>query len=278
MILRHILVLFVLTTTLNMHAQEIAFGKVSKEELTEKEYPYDKDATAAITYKNQNTFFLTINGNTSLITEVHERIKIYKKEGFDYATEYINLYKGRYDEENVSKIKAITYNWVDGKIVEDKLEKDQIFKTEASYNYNRVSFTMPNVQEGSVIEFKYKITSPYIWNIDEFQFQYDIPVKKMIAKIRTPKGFRFNQTPKGYLNVFPKTSKRNDNRIGMDVIVNTYTMNQVPAMKEERFVDNIDNYRSGVMFELVSIDLPGYFKSFAKTWSDVAKTIGNSKK
>ena len=30
------------------------------------------------------------------------------------------------------------------------------------------------------------------------------------------------------------------------------------------------------MFELVSIDLPGYFKSFAKTWSDVAKTIGNS--
>lgn len=98
----------------------------------------------------------------------------------------------------------------------------------------------------------------------------------MIAEIRTPKGFRFNQTPKGYLTVFPETSKRNDNRIGMDVILNTYTMHQVPAMKEENYVDNIDNYRSGVMFELVSIDLPGFSKSFAKTWSDVAKTIGNS--
>ena len=263
-------------TTVICFGQEVEFGKVSKEELSEAEYPYDTNAAAAITYKSHNTYFLTTNGQSNLITEVHERIKIYKKEGFDYATEYINLYKGRYDEENVSKIKALTYNLVNGEIVEDKLDKDQIFKTEASYNYNRVTFTMPNVQEGSVIEFKYKISSPYIWNIDEFQFQYDIPVKKMVAELRTPKGFRFNQTPKGYLNVFPQTSKRNDNRIGMDVIVNTYTMNQVPAMKEENYVDNIDNYRSGVMFELVSIDLPGYFKSFAKTWSDVAKTIGNS--
>ncbi len=259
-----------------IYSQTPEFGKVSKEELQEKAYPYDIEAPAAITFKNQNTYFLTTNGSTSLVTEVYERIKIYSKEGFDYATEHIPLYKGRYDEENVGRIKAVTYNLVDGKIVEHKLEKDQIFKTKASYNYNRVSFTMPNVQVGSVIEFKYKITSPYIWNIDEFQFQYDIPVKKVIAEIRTPKGFRFNQTPKGYLNVYPKTSKRNDNRIGMDVIINTYTLHDVPAMREENYVDNIDNYRSGVMFELVSIDVPGFFKSFAKTWSDVAKTIGNS--
>ncbi len=272
---KYILAVFALIT-MAINAQEVEFGKVSNEELAEQEYPHNKDAAAAITYKKQNTYYTTSNGNSSLITEVHERIKIYKKEGFDYATEYINLYKGRRDEERVSRINAFTYNLVDGKVVGNKLEKEQIFETEASYNYNRVTFTMPNVQVGSVIEFKYKITSPFIWNIDEFQFQYEIPVKKMIAEIRTPKGFRFNQTPKGYLSIFPETSKRNDNRIGMDVMVKTYTMDNVPAMKEESFVDNIDNYRSGVMFELVSIDLPGYYKSFAKSWSDVAKTIGNS--
>ena len=267
-------ILVLLTTVVN--AQKIQFGEISKAELEEVEYAFDTDAPAAITYKYQNTFYLTTNGNSNLVTEIHERIKIYKKEGFEYATEVINLYKGRYNAESVSKIKAFTYNLVDGKVVENKLDKDQIFKTEASYNYNRVTFTMPNVQEGSVIEFKYRVTSPFIWNIDEFQFQYDIPVKKMIAEIRTPKGFRFNQTPKGYLDIFPKTATTRDHRIDMDVVIKTYTMNQVPAMKEENYVDNIDNYRSGVMFELVSIDLPGYYKSFAKTWSDVAKTIGNS--
>lgn len=264
-----ILVLFVATLTT---AQEVEFGSVSKEELMEKEYVNDPSAPAAILYKNHYTYYL----GADLATEIHERIKIYSKEGFDYATEYINLFKGRYDEETVGRIKAVTYNLVDGKIVEDKLEKDQIFKTEASYNYNRVSFTMPNVKEGSIIEFKYKITSPFIWNIDEFRFQYDIPVKNMVAEIRTPKGFIFNQTPKGYLSVFPTRSMKKDHRVGMDVVINKYFMNNVPAMKEEKYVDNIDNYRSGVMFELVSIDIPGYSKSFAKSWSDVAKTIGNS--
>ncbi|UJH68230.1 DUF3857 domain-containing protein [Allomuricauda sp. SCSIO 65647] len=270
--IKNSLVILLSLVSLIVSSQELEFGVVSKEELMEKEYANDPSAPAAILYKHHNTYYL----GTALTTEIHERIKIYSKEGFDYATEYINLFKGRQDDESVSKIKAVTYNLVDGKITEDKLEKDQIFKTEASYNYNRVSFTMPNVQVGSVIEFKYKITSPFIWNIDEFRFQYDIPVKQMLAEIRTPKGFVFNQTPKGYLRVFPTRSVKKDNRVGMDVVINKYFLNNVPAMKEEKYVDNIDNYRSGIMFELVSIDLPGYYKSFAKSWSDVAKTIGNS--
>ena len=271
-----LLLLGLVLTLQFVNAQQVKFGKVTKEELLEKEYAPDRSANAAILYKNQNTYFLTTNGVNSLVTEIHERIKIYNKEGFEHATKTINLFKTRYDDELIRKIKAVTYNLKDGKIVEDKLDKDQIFKTEASYNFDQVKFTMPNVQEGSVIEFSYVIKSPFIWNIDEFQFQYDIPVKQMIAELRTPKGFHFKQTPKGYYNVFPKTSTNRDNRIGMDVVINRYHATQVPAMKEELYVDNIDNYRSGVMFELVYVDIPGYYKSFSQSWGDVAKTIGNS--
>ncbi|MAU26276.1 MAG: transglutaminase [Muricauda sp.] len=274
--MNRILLLGLILTLHFASAQEVKFGKISKEELLEKEYAPDRSANAAILYKNQKTYFLTTNGVNSLVTEIHERIKIYNKEGFEYATETIDLFKTRYDDELVRKIKAVTYNLKDGEIVEDELDKDQIFKTEASYNYNQVKFTMPNVQEGSVIEFMYVIKSPFIWNIDEFQFQYDIPVKQMIAELRTPKGFHFKQTPKGYYNVYPKTSTSRDNRIGMDVVINKYHAVQVPAMKKEAYVDNIDNYRSGVMFELVYVDIPGYYKSFAQSWGDVAKTIGNS--
>ena len=65
-------------TTVICFGQEVEFGKVSKEELSEAEYPYDTNAAAAITYKSHNTYFLTTNGQSNLITEVHERIKIYK--------------------------------------------------------------------------------------------------------------------------------------------------------------------------------------------------------
>ena len=47
--------------------------------------------------------------------------------------------------------------------------------------YEQTKFTMPNIKEGSVIEYKYSIESPFYWNVDEFVFQHDIPVKKLEA-------------------------------------------------------------------------------------------------
>ena len=86
--------LFLLVTVHNT-AQEIKFGSVSKEELTEKEFVNDKSASAAILYKHRNSYLVTTNGNTQLITEIFERVKIYDKDGFEYATKEISLYKNR---------------------------------------------------------------------------------------------------------------------------------------------------------------------------------------
>ena len=149
-------------------------------------------------------------------------------------------------EEKVSKVKAATYNLEGGKVVTSELNKSDIFKTDMSYNFNQVSFTLPNVKEGSVIEFSYKISSPFIWNIDEFRFQYTIPIMKMNAELRTPKGYRFKQTFKGYQNVYPNTYTKLDNRIGMEVVVNEYKAENMPALEEEQYVDNLENYCSGV--------------------------------
>ena len=257
--------------------QEIEFGEVTKEELLEKSYPQDSSANAAILYKKQDTYFNANLSSVELVTEIHERIKIYSKDGFDHATVVVDLFNGRSDEESIGKIKAYTYNLEGDKIVKTELDKDQIFENELSYNYNQVKFTMPNIKEGSVLEYKYVIRSPFFTNIDEFTFQYDIPVKKVEAEIRTPKGFRFNQTSKGFIGFYPKRSSKQDARLGMSVDILNYTLNNVPALKEENFVDNIDNYRAGVMFELVSIEFPGSaVRSYARSWSDVAKTIGNS--
>ena len=54
---------------------------------------------------------------------------------------------------------------------------------------------------------------------------------------------------------------------------NTYniSMSNVPALKEEPYSGNINNYRSSVLFELIYIEYPeSPRKSFARTWEDVA--------
>ncbi len=256
--------------------QNYDFGKVTKEELLENTCSIDASAHAAILYQYRNTYFTTNATGAILQTEIHKRIKIYNKEGFESATESINLFDPRGSGESVSKIKAYTYNLENGEIVKTSLDKKQIFEDRVSYNNTQVKFTMPNVKEGSVIEFKYRITSPFIWNIDEFVLQSDIPIKKVKALLKTPKGFRFKSTSKGYLNFFPKQSSQNHPTYET-LVVHEYNLNNVPALKEESYVDNMDNYRAGAMFELVSIQIPGQvYRDYAQTWGEVARTIGSS--
>jgi len=150
MIKKYVILIFVLSLQFSF-AQDIKFGQVSKEELLETSYVQDVSANAVVLYKKQDTYFAANSGANQLVTEIHERIKIYNKEGFDYATNHIDLFKTRISNESVGKIKAYTYNLENNEIVKTQLEKDQVFKTEVSYNYNQVKFTMPNIKEGSLL-------------------------------------------------------------------------------------------------------------------------------
>lgn len=259
-------------------AQDYDFGKVSKEELQEKVCSIDSSAHASVLYQYRNTYFSSNAEGLALQTEITKRIKIYDKEGFDSATEIISLFEAGSANESIGKIKAITYNLENNKIVKTELSKDQIFKDKVTYSYKQIKFTMPNVKAGSVIEIKYRKTSPFITNIDEFVFQRDIPIKKLFARIKSPDGLIFNKTSKGYLTSFyPKRSSEFSNSYNMKMNIETYNLNNIPALKEENYVDNIENYRAGIMFELVSVQIPGMIhRNYAQSWSEVARTIGST--
>ncbi|MDY8136498.1 transglutaminase [Aquimarina sp. 2201CG5-10] len=295
--------ILLLCATMTM-AQEYKFGKVSKEELSEVSYPLDSSANAAVLYENKR---VRISFNESvgfqLVTDVFKRVKLYNKEGFDYASDEIYLYKSGSNDETVSGLKGVTYNLSDDKIVETKLKKDGIFKSEFSENYNQVKFTMPTLQEGSVIEYKYKITSPFIYNIDKINLQYDIPIKKLEAKVETPEYYNFKKFTTGYLSVNLKETSYGDkititsktrsgvggrgsvqtsyskNSIDHIVNVNTILSNNVPAFKEEPYSGNINNYISSISYELSFVKFPNEPIDYrSTTWEDVVKTIYKNSK
>lgn len=108
-------------------AQNFNFGKVSKSELQEKFHSKDSSASAVILYRNEGiSFFFSGNEGFMQQREVHERIKIYNKDGFDWATKKVYLYKGTNQKETLSGLKGFSYNLVDGKIEKDKLKSDGI--------------------------------------------------------------------------------------------------------------------------------------------------------
>ncbi len=87
-----LIILFVVQLT---WAQDFKYGKVTKEELLEKEHADYPSANAAVLYREFKTYF-QYNSEQGFyyITEVHERIKIYNKEGYNQATKVLSVYQG----------------------------------------------------------------------------------------------------------------------------------------------------------------------------------------
>lgn len=297
------LLIFAITllTIIPIHGQDFRYGKVSKAELEEKQHPEYPGSNAAVLYrKNYSHFLYNENDGFKLESEFIERIKIYNPEGFKYATKIINLYKNRTEDESVGTIRGVTYNLVNGKIKETKLDKDAIFEDEQSDFQDQVRFTMPNLSPGAVIEFKYTVTSPFLGNLDEIRFQEEIPVNKAEAAYYFPEYLVFKMHQKGWLPLKIEQATRGRTiNLGtkfvrntgfsatqsiarartVDLTENSYdiSVTNAPPLVAESFSGNLNNYASTVKFELSYTKFPQQQLEYvSSSWEDVAKTIYES--
>ncbi len=280
-------------------AQNYKFGKVSEKELLQKEHPTNPTADAAVLYRETKTDFqYTEDSGWYMVTDYFERVKIYTKEGFERANATINLYKDD-KEDKLLNLKGYTYYiGEDGKVQEVKLKSDGIFEEETSKFLKQTKITMPDVREGCIIEYKYTINSPFIFNIDEFRFQETIPVEKVKVLFTTPEYFVYKTHQRGWVPYkvdsetrertmsFRQTEQMDTRTFGKGIQQtetreikfkeDTYTveLDNVPALQEEAFVGNLDNYTTALQFEMSYIDIPGVpLKTYATTWEDVSKSI-----
>ncbi len=243
-------------------AQNFELGKVTITELQEKRHPKDSTANAVVLFKKGEVYFEDL----TTITRVRTKIKIYKKEGFEWANEEISHY---INGESISFSNATTYNLVEGKIEKIKLKKEGEFEQKINKYFSQKKITMPNVREGSIIEYEYTIRSGNFGSLRDWYFQTSIPVNYSEFKVKTPYFLTFNKRTKGFL--YPKiSSEPTYNRETSEV----YKLENIPSMKEESLVNNINNYRAGISYELALVNLPGYvYKSFSTDWNAVTKTI-----
>src|SRR5690606_22001841 len=302
----HLLIIILLFVQI-ITAQDYKFGKVSKEELQQTVDPEFPEADAAVLYRNQSIKFNYVQGKGFIQeNEVYERIKIYTKEGFEYATKLISLYtnsegSSAYDQ-SLKGLKAVTYNLEGEKIIEDKLKKDGIFDENTNKFWKTTKFTMPNIKEGSIIEFEYSVQAQRV-GIDDVEFQQLIPIKKLDFKLQTPEYFKFkqllnpqasylpnltNSKGRGQITLTSKTKsssggysalKTTFNTDNIDYIVDVISanLNNIPPLKDESYVDNLSNYQAKLIMELDRVEFPGEpIEYLSSNWEKVTKTIYES--
>ncbi|HLP65620.1 DUF3857 domain-containing protein [Flavobacterium sp.] len=292
--------LLMVLATLNLFSQKYELGKVTLEELNEKVHPKDSSAVAAYLFKKGEVRFeySQVNG-FEMVTTIKAKIKIYKKEGYEWANHQQRFYVAGNSKESVSYDKATTYNVVNGKIQKTKLKSEGEFTEKINKFWNRKKITFPDVKEGSIVEFECVVRSSLFGTIDKWDFQTSIPVNYCEYKTLVPEYYVYNPIQKGY--VFPAvTTEKNTKTITLttkeradvgEVTRTTFSQDQfsyietktlficndVPALKDEAFVNNIDNYTSSVTYELSMVQFPNEpFKNLSMDWESVVKTIYES--
>ena len=293
------IVAFLVLGNINNYAQKHELGSVTIDELKEKVCPKDSSAVAAIIYEKGKTYFeFRQDAGFSLITEVEVKIKVYKKEGYEWANKEVSLYVGGSSKETVDFSKAVTYNLVNGQIEKTKLKSDGEFFEKVNKFWSKSKITLPNVKEGSIIEYKYTIRSPFLSTFPDWSFQNVIPVNYSEYTTDIPEYYIYNVYRKGFLapvetkDKFTKTLRFDEKSAPKGInggyvhdvsTVNytesrtTYKLENVPAMKEESFVNNLDNYKTSVQHELSGKQMPqSVYESFSITWEDVTKKINDN--
>lgn len=249
-------------------AQKRELGKVTVEELKQARHAADTSASASVIFEKGKTSFFYSAGRY-IITEVEVKIKIYKQDGVELANEKILYDISGSDKESVRFSKAITYNLVNGAIEKTKLGSDGEFDEKVNKYYSMKKISMPNVKVGSIIEYKYEIKSPYYYNLPAWKFQREIPVDYSEYSTIIPQYFTYNTMIKGFFTPKVTNSLSPDN-----LKVTTYVLEQLPAIRPEAYVNNIDNYTATLIHELSFTSFPGSIvRTYATTWEAVTNSI-----
>jgi len=242
-------------TSLHLSAQKspVKFGDVSVADLEMTIHPIDSTAEAVVLsdFGHAHLGLRSIhesNGAYTMNFERHTRIKILKKDGLKWADIQIPLLSLGDDEEQVTNLKAVTYNLENGKIKETRLNRDGVFKEKINRDVNLRTFTLPDVKAGSIIEFSYTIHSDFL-SIPSWQFQRTIPTVRSEFWATIPQTLMYRRYMQGYVPLHDYQVKEITGT-EFNTHIHHWTSLDVPALKKEPYMPNEVDFISQLNFAL----------------------------
>ncbi len=164
--------------------------------------------------------------------------------------------------EQVRHVEGITHN-PDGS--RTHLDLDQLRTVEINSRYRMIEFEMPDVEQGAILEYKYRIERRYIEELPDFYFSERVPVREANLYFKKPEFARYNaieanadfdiQFNEHYIDtssiphVF--TYQRPD-----PVYIQQWTAEKVPAVEVASYISSIDDIRAKIKFQISEFGIP----------------------
>jgi hypothetical protein len=273
-----------------LKAQDFPYGAISDEEMDMKSYPKDTSAHAVVLREHGQASIEVVTGERiKLVFEYHVKIKIFDNKGFDSGTVELPVYNYNEDADSYETIEELTgvtyYTDNNGATQKAELEKSKVYAEKENKNVMVYKFAMPAMKNGCVIEYRYRMFSPYLENFHPWQFQDFIPKINSEYEVHIPAYWRYNVSLKGGLKLTKNTSsvERNcfsvdgggsgDGRVSTSVDCSKliFGMSDVPAFVKEDYMTSARDFFSTINFELAEETNPYTFVkvNVNKEWKDV---------
>lgn len=263
--MKKLLSLLIIFIALSTTAQdlEVKFGKVTKEELEMKQCSFYPEAESMILAESGDLHFIfNENKGWQYSITIIKRIKIFNFQDKDLANIKLSVYEpvSGSNREEVSGIKATTYNLVNGEIEKNKLSNSEKHSTRISDYRTEVSFALPNVKEGSVIEFQYNITSDFISTLYTWKFQNSIPTARSEFRYTLPEFLNYSGSQVGnFYSLERNETNRNETFSGVNSLSKQVILvgkDLLPVL-DEPYQNNKPNLPCRIEFQLISTNYPG---------------------
>lgn len=292
------MILILFASSIYAQKKPIELKEIDKKNLEMQVYPFDSSANAVILCDYGKSYFrYDQNQGFQLVFERHIRKKIFNSNAFDEADFAIPLYQDGGHNEDITYLKAYTYNLEDGKIERSRLRRRNIYYEDKNENLRYANFSLPDVREGSIVELKYTVLSDFLYTLNGWQFQHKIPVKWSEYIVQIPEYFKYNQHAYGF-EPYKINTQRTKNRnftinqktryvttSGADTKLNTvridfkedvyhWAAEDLPAFKEEPYMTCASNYMNRIEFELAMVKMPrSKPEYYSKTWNFIQKEL-----
>ena len=274
----------------------LQFGQPTPAEFEAKNFVADSAAPAVVLCDFGTARFGSAGGELRIISERTTRLKILKKAGYAYATVEVPLYHNDQDAERLTNLRGFTYvRGADGKITKTKLDASGIFEEKRTDHLLVRKFTLPQVQEGAVIEYAYTVTSSFFTNYQDWTFQHDIPTRWSEYRTSIPQVYHYKTLYQGYL---PLTTNEmsvgsvsllltdrltsglsagmaaGDMSVSMTTEQHRWVLRDAPAFRPEIYMTTPDDYLARMTFELAGEQWPNQpYRDLSDSWTKKNKLL-----
>ncbi|SEQ65922.1 DUF3857 and transglutaminase domain-containing protein [Neolewinella agarilytica] len=246
--------------------EKIKLGKISVEDRRLTEAPGDSTADAYVLYDLMDMQIKQDPDGAPMLHEYrHRRVKLFRESAFDRADVELSYYR---ESEKISQLRAFIHLPEGGVL---KLSGKDFIRERYDDDRDIWRFTFPNVAEGAVIEYTYLKTDKGITVPSRYYFQESIPVRWAEYNASIP--YYFNYVSLGNASNYTVSNVSTANRLyGSEKIKHSvikWAYKDLPAYKEQPYVNNFSDYIPQVRLQLQTVQYPGrpVYKVFSD-WKD----------